>query len=257
MELIEKTLQRMSKNSLNIKSFSENPHSFLSKAHTKLFQINLIEERYRKNLQQYFLQTNKGIKSSELEIDFITLFIFMHIFLTELIQVIQVIPKEMKKNIGVEGFTQFFNDISRKDTFLKQFYIENRNELNTLEFEMSFYRDKFIEHNNRVSTDWKTVISHKREFYIEYVPKSPSTNEKITKIKDFLSSEFPDILGFEEDKDVIQFMRSIFGQIKDTALRDKVENLLKRNNYRSPNIYTVLIDLLKVTNAFLDELEKI
>jgi hypothetical protein len=260
--------KRLSSYKYDKAAFSGNPHIKTVKALSTFDEIRILYSRYNRNLGLYrsgYIKSRRlGQQFNESRIftyirtDYNSLILTIHRYLFYLIKVFDNFPKELKNGVKTSGFSSFYTSIEASSSPLHQFFLLVQNEIGILEYQLAFYRDLYLEHNDRISTDWKTISPLGKDYFVRHIPDkhlSAKEYEKMTSMMEkVFKSEVFYVLGSRRKTYNFILKNWYRFEKKDRVL---LKPLILKTEFISPNLNEVILATCAFTNAVIDLIEEV
>lgn len=191
-----------------------------------------------------------------LRVDFISLFLFLDIYLNKVPLLGRVIWGTDINGVEYKSFTAFLGSLRKdkhKNIHLKGLYNALSPDMQWIESKLGFYRDKFITHQGSPYQEWFGWGYNTSEVSIEHINYdlgSDKQQERVRNVVAKVKKIFPEIQEMEDIRQKVYFLAKNLYRIDHGETRGEVADLIRSIGTISPNIYSIISIVIKFSRDY-------
>jgi len=215
---------------------------------------NKLTEKAEKKLKS--LSKKHNILTNQLRVDFISLFLFLDIYLDKLPLLGRVIWGNVQ-NVEYSSLTDFFDSLKKEkhnNKQLQSLFHSLNPDMWWIESKLGFYRDKFITHQGSPYQEWFGWGFNTSEVSIEHINYDLGNEKHEKRVKDIVEKVkkiFPEIEAMEDIRQKVHYLAENLYRIEKGAVRAEVVSLIRSIGTVSPNIYSIVSIVIKFSQDYL------
>ncbi len=192
-----------------------------------------------------------------IRVDFLSLFIFMDIYLSKLIELGETVWGYNINGLNTRSFTKFVKSLESKNCRnqnVNTIYVMFGEDMKWIENTLGFYRDKFIMHPRGAYQEYFGKGLMVPSIDIEHIKYNFDNKKNVENINIFIKKvigKFPELESMEDYREKVYYLSQKLYLIENPKLRNEAENIILSVGFKSPNIFNVARIVLKFSLDFI------